>query len=83
MRQKACFTAQLQVEFNEWIVNCPERSPIALFLRFLGAESLTAIVDPPVFSNTPSGLIPMDKAGQGSYSQVEPGSLHVRVAEVD
>ena len=33
------------MEFNEWTVNWPERDPVALFLRFLGTESLTAIVN--------------------------------------
>ena len=45
IRQKAHFTPPIQVEFDEWTVNWPERDPVALFLRFLGAESLTAIVN--------------------------------------
>ena len=45
IRQKAHFTPPVQVEFNEWTVNWPERDPIALFLRFLGAESLTVIMN--------------------------------------
>ena len=45
IRQKAHFTPLIQVEFNEWTVNWPERDPVALFLRFLGSESLTVIVN--------------------------------------
>ena len=45
IRQRAQFTPPIEVAFTEFEVLWTEREPINLFLRFLGAESLTAIVE--------------------------------------
>lgn len=39
------YTPPVQVEFEGFRVNWPERDPFALFLRFLGEASLLALVD--------------------------------------
>ena len=45
IRLKAEFTPPVQVEFKPFETNWLETEPIDLFLRFLGTESLTAIVE--------------------------------------